>query len=83
MSTVVSTRVSDDVLAKIQQLAESHERSRAWVVNRLVEDAVRRVTELEAFLQEGTDAIERGDFHTQEEMELWAASLGEERKKAA
>lgn len=71
MSTVVTTRLSDDVLAMVDAMAKSQDRSRAWIVARLVEIAARKQAELDAFIQVGIDSIERGDFYTQEEMEHW------------
>jgi predicted transcriptional regulator len=71
MSTVVTTRLSDDVLAMVDAMAKSQDRSRAWIVARLVEIAARKQAELDAFIQVGEDSIERGDFYTQEEMEDW------------
>lgn len=71
MSNVITARVSDEVLAMIDRLARDNERSRAWVVAKLVENAARKQIELADFIQEGIDSIERGEYHTQEEMEAW------------
>lgn len=82
-NNVISARVSDEVLAMIDSLAESRERSRAWIVAKLVEGAAARQIEMDDFIQVGIDDIERGDFYTQEEMEAWVALLKQSRKKAA
>jgi predicted transcriptional regulator len=82
-NNVITTRVSDEVLAMIDRLAESRERSRSWIVAKLVEAAAAKQIEMDDFIQIGIDDIERGDFYTQEEMEAWAASLMQSRKKAA
>ena len=71
MSNVITARVSDEVLAMIDRIATSKDRSRAWIVATLVESAARSQTEFDAFIQEGIDAIERGDTLTQDEMEQW------------
>ncbi len=71
MSNVITTRVSDDVLAMIDRLAIERERSRAWIVGRLIEDAVRKQIEFEDFVQEGIDSLDRGEGISQDEMERW------------
>jgi predicted transcriptional regulator len=71
MSNVITTRVSDDTLAMIDRLAESKERSRAWIVAKLVEAAAHKEIELLDFIQQGIESIERGEYYTQEEAEAW------------
>jgi predicted transcriptional regulator len=82
-NNVISARVSDEVLAMIDKLAQSRERSRSWIVAKLVEGAAAKQIEMDDFIQVGIDDIERGDFYTQEEMETWVESLKQSRKKAA
>ncbi|MBK9002413.1 MAG: hypothetical protein IPM41_00715 [Sphingomonadales bacterium] len=67
----------------IDSLAASRERSRSWIVSKLIESAVAKQIEMDNFIQVGIDEIERGDFYTQEEMEAWVESLKKSRKKAA
>ena len=83
MSKVVTARITDDVLADVDRIAEMRDRSRAWVLSRMIEKAVERELEFRAFIQEGVDAIDRGEFYTQEEMEEWVAGLKRSRKKVA
>jgi predicted transcriptional regulator len=83
MSNVISARVSDEVLAAIDRLADSQERSRAWIVNQMVKNAAERQIEFDEFIKVGADAIERGEFYTQEEMETWVESLKYTRNNAA
>ena len=83
MSKVVTARIKDEVLADIDRIAEMRDRSRAWVLSRMIEKAVERELEFRAFIQEGVDAIERGEYYTQEEMEEWVAGLKQSRKKVA
>lgn len=79
MSHVITARVSSDVLALVDHLAGARERSRSWIISRLVEEGVRRQTEFDTFIQEGLDDIDAGHFHTQEEMEAWWAKRKAER----
>jgi predicted transcriptional regulator len=71
MKNVVTARVNDDVLKMIDTLAAKRDRSRAWIVAKLIESAAREQIEFDAFLQVGIDDIEAGRFHTQEEVEAW------------
>jgi len=60
MSNVVTARIDDDVLAMVDRLAASRERSRSWIVARLIESAARAQLESDAFIQVGLDDIEVG-----------------------
>ena len=74
MSNVITARVSDEVLAMIDRIANSKDRSRAWTVAKLVQSAAERQTEFMDFIQVGLDDIAAGRVHTQEEMEAWFAA---------
>ena len=71
MSNVVTTRVSDEILMLIDRLAVSRKRSRAWIVNRLIEAAATKQIEFDDFIQVGIDSADRGELISQEEMERW------------
>jgi predicted transcriptional regulator len=60
MSNVVTARVSDEVLAMIDALAASRERSRSWIVSKLIEVATSKQLEMDAFIQVGMDDIDAG-----------------------
>ncbi|MEK6541588.1 MAG: ribbon-helix-helix protein, CopG family [Pseudomonadota bacterium] len=70
---VISARVDAETLALIDRIAAVRGRSRAW----LVASAVKRMAEDEAaylaFVQEGIDAVERGDVIPHEEVMQWVA----------
>lgn len=67
-TSVITTRLDPETLAGLDKLAEYHERSRAWLVAKAVKQYVKNETEFFAFLQEGEDAIERGEYLTHEEL---------------
>lgn len=67
-TSVVTARLDPETLAGLDKLAEYHERSRAWLVAKAVKQYVKNETEFFAFLQEGEDAIERGEYLTHEEL---------------
>lgn len=71
MTNVVTARVSDELLTMIDALATKRERSRAWIVARLIDAAAREQIAFDAFLQVGIDDIQAGRTHTQEEVETW------------
>jgi predicted transcriptional regulator len=74
-STVVTTRIDPATAESLDALAARLERSRAWIVSKAVAAYVQEKTEFLDFLQEGEDAINRGDFYTQEQMEEWLQGL--------
>lgn len=65
---VITARLDDETMAGLNRLAEYHERSRAWLVAKAVKEYVKEETEFFAFLQEGEDAIDRGEYLTHEEL---------------
>jgi predicted transcriptional regulator len=71
MSNVITARVSDETLAMIDRLAASHQRSRAWIVARLVDRSTQKEIELLDFIQVGLDDIAAGRVHSQQEVEAW------------
>ena len=67
-TSVITARLDPETLAGLDKLAEYHERSRAWLVAKAVKQYVKNESEFFAFLQEGEDAIERGEYLTHEEL---------------
>jgi predicted transcriptional regulator len=68
MSNVVTARISDDTLALVDSLAESRERSRAWVLAKLIDAAARKQIEMDDFIQVGLNDIEAGRTIPHEEV---------------
>ncbi len=60
MSNVVTARVSDEVLAMIDRLSVSRERSRSWIVGRLIEQAAKKQIEMDDFVQIGLADLAAG-----------------------
>ena len=82
-TTVITARIDPDTLASLDELAESQERTRAWVVAKAIKRYVKEETEFRAFIKEGEDAIERGEYLTHEEMIADIARWKRERRRAA
>lgn len=61
-TAVITARIDEQTLALVDQVSKAHNRSRAWFAAKAIEEAVRKEAEFLAFIQEGTDAIERGDI---------------------
>ena len=82
-TAVITARLEEETLKALDALAESQERTRAWLVAKAVERYVREEVEFLAFIKEGEDAIDRGDYLTHEEMiaDIKSWKLG--RKRAA
>lgn len=75
-TAVITARLDEETLQSLDALAESQERTRAWLVAKAVKRYVKEETEFRAFLKEGEDAIDRGDYFTQEQMEEWVQARG-------
>ena len=67
-TSVVTTRLDTETLDGLDKLAERLERSRAWLVAKAVQQYVKEENEFYAFVKEGEDAIERGDYVSHEEL---------------
>jgi predicted transcriptional regulator len=75
-TTVVTTRIDADLSDRLDALAATLDRSRAWIMSKAIERYVEEQTAFLAFIKEGEDAIDRGEYLTQEQMEEWVESLG-------
>jgi len=82
-TAVVTARLEEETLKALDALAESQERTRAWLVAKAVERYVEEETAFRAFLKQGEDAIDRGDYLTHEEMMADIKSWKLGRKRAA
>jgi predicted transcriptional regulator len=74
-TTVVTTRLDEPTTEALDALAERLDRSRAWIVAKAVATYVKEKTEFLDFIKEGEDALDRGEFYTQEQMEEWVQSI--------
>jgi predicted transcriptional regulator len=74
-STVVTTRLDPATAESLDALAARLDRSRAWIVAKAVATYVKEKTEFLDFIKEGEDALDRGEYFTQEQMEEWVQSL--------
>lgn len=70
-SAVVTARLDPETLKSLDELAVSRERTRAWLVEKAVKRFVEEENDFAAFIKAGEDAIDNGDYLTQEEMEAW------------
>ena len=73
-SVVITARVDEPVAIQLDQLASQWERSRAWLVSKAIERFIADEQVFDAFVKEGEDQIDSGDYLTQEQMEAWVAS---------
>ena len=74
-TAVITARIDEDTLQALDALATDQERTRAWLVAKAIKRYVEEETAFRAFIKEGEDAIDRGEYYTQEQMEEWFASL--------
>jgi predicted transcriptional regulator len=78
-SAVITTRVDYETLDALDKIAARTERTRAWIVAKALRHYVEEEKAFQAFVQEGLDELDRGEFYTQEEMEAWFAARYETR----
>jgi len=71
MSKVITARLDDATAELVDKVASLHDRSRAWIVARAIEDYVREDKAFFDSLEVAEAAIDRGDYYTQEQMEAW------------
>jgi predicted transcriptional regulator len=67
-SEVLTTRVTPEVMALVDRIAADKDRSRAWVVAWLVEQAASKHIEFLDFVQVGFDDIAAGRTVSHDEM---------------
>ena len=81
-NAVVTTRVTAELSARIDALANEMDRSRAWVIAKAIERYVEEELEFIEFVREGERDIEQGRFFTQEEVEAMFAEKWAKRDAA-
>jgi predicted transcriptional regulator len=67
-TSVITARIDPETLAALDVLGERQDRSRAWLVGQAIKRYVEEEAAFLAFLKEGEDEIDRGDYVTHEEL---------------
>jgi predicted transcriptional regulator len=67
-TSVITARIDPETLAALDRLGERQDRSRAWLVGQAIKRYVEEEAAFLAFLKEGEDAIDRGEYVTHEEL---------------
>ena len=67
-TAIVTARVSDELLARLDRLAQRLDRSRAWVISQALTRYAEEELAFLDFVQVGEDAIDRGEFVTHEQL---------------
>lgn len=70
-SAVITARLDEEALARLDELAALLDRSRAWIVAKAVQRYVDEELEFRAFIQQGVDEADRGELISQEDIEAW------------
>lgn len=68
-SAVITARLDPETIALVDKVAKAQGRSRSWFAARAIKQVAEAEAEFQAFVQEGIDAVERGDIIEHEEME--------------
>ncbi len=70
-SQVITARIDPEVMELVDRIAAAQGRSRSWLAARAIEKMARAETAFMDFIKVGEDAIARGEYLTQEQMEEW------------
>ncbi|APG17137.1 ribbon-helix-helix protein, CopG family [Kosakonia radicincitans] len=73
---VLTAHVPIELADKVDLLAESSERSRGWIIKRALAEYIERAELRQAMIQQGLDAVERGETVSHAEAATWLKSLG-------
>lgn len=72
---VLTAHVPIELAQKVDSLAENSERSRGWIIKRALTEYVERAELRHAMIQEGLDAVERGETLSNAEATNWLKNL--------
>lgn len=73
---VLTAHVPIELAQKVDLLAESSERSRGWIIKRALAEYVERAELRQSMIQQGLEAVERGETLSNAEATNWLKSLG-------
>jgi predicted transcriptional regulator len=88
-TSVVTARLPEDMVARLDALASRMDRSRSWILTAAVQAYIEEQTAFLDFVDEGERDIDEGRYHTKEQMDAWfderiaAAQARMKRAKAA
>jgi len=81
-TSVVTARLDPETLAALDLLGERQDRSRAWLVGQAIRRYVEEEAAFLAFLKEGEDAIERGDYVAHDDLIAELKAMRNEKRAA-
>lgn len=73
---VLTAHVPVELAQKVDALAQSSERSRGWIIKRALAEYVERAELRQTMIQEGLNAVDRGETLSHAEAASWLKSLG-------
>jgi predicted transcriptional regulator len=76
MSFSTSIRLDQETLRQIDAIAASEGRSRSWILQQAIKDALEIRASYEAAVQKGIEQARAGQFATEEEIETAFARHG-------
>jgi predicted transcriptional regulator len=76
MSLSTSIRLDQETLRQIDAIAAAEGRSRSWLLQQAIKDALEIRTSYEAAVQKGIAQARAGQFATEEEIETAFAKYG-------
>ena len=76
MSLSTSIRLDQEILSQIDAIAAAEGRSRSWILQQAVKDALEVRASYEAAVQKGIEQARAGQFATDEELEAVFSKYG-------
>jgi predicted transcriptional regulator len=67
-TAIVTTRLDQETLALVDQVASAQGRSRSWFTAQAIREVAEREAAYLAFVQEGIDAADRGELVPHEDV---------------
>ena len=81
-TTVVTARISSEIVADLDRLATHYDRSRAWLIANAIDQYMKHENELHDFIKVGIDEADRGNVISHSKMEAWFEERVENRALA-
>jgi predicted transcriptional regulator len=81
-SVTITARIAPALAKKLAAYAKATGRTRSWVIESVLERNIDDEIAVAKAVQEGIDAIERGDFHTSEDVFAALKTKSDRRRRA-
>ncbi len=74
-NVIISIRLPSELIEKLDRLAAWQDRSRSYLASRAIEDFVERESQAMAAVEDGLEAIDRGEVLPHSDVKPWLQKL--------